>query len=149
MRAPGRAQGAAAQCLGTVAHAAPQPALLQQWAVFPGHGAVPCMKWLQGFWLGPDSRPYCSAQPQPSPATLCRLGCYALMPLAPSAWFILPVELLHGISFALGWGASIVHCKRIAPPNLCATVQVCNQCTCLHQTLAAGRALEPASSPQR
>jgi hypothetical protein len=58
-------------------------------------------------------------------ATFClRLACYALLPLCGSPWAVLPVELLHGITFACGWGAGTIHCKRVAPPGLEATMQV-------------------------
>ncbi|GFR46712.1 hypothetical protein Agub_g8335, partial [Astrephomene gubernaculifera] len=46
---------------------------------------------------------------------LVRLLIYALLPSLPGVpWVVLPVELLHGITFALCWGASCVHCKAIA-----------------------------------
>jgi hypothetical protein len=54
-----------------------------------------------------------------------RLGLYALLPVvASSAWAVLPVELLHGVTFACGWGAGTINCKRLAPPGLAATMQV-------------------------
>lgn len=37
---------------------------------------------------------------------------------------VLPVELLHGITFACGWGAGTINSKRVAPPELAATMQV-------------------------
>ena len=52
-----------------------------------------------------------------------RLCCYALLPRAPSPWLVLPVELLHGVSFATSWGAGIVNCKRVSPPALATTMQ--------------------------
>jgi hypothetical protein len=46
-------------------------------------------------------------------AVLCayvlRLGLYALLPYAGSPWCVLPVELLHGITFACGWGAGTIN----------------------------------------
>lgn len=36
---------------------------------------------------------------------MLRMGLYALLPYAGSPWAVLPVELLHGITFACGWGA--------------------------------------------
>jgi hypothetical protein len=36
---------------------------------------------------------------------------------------VLPIELLHGICFACGWGAGTITCKRMAPPELAATMQ--------------------------
>lgn len=53
-----------------------------------------------------------------------RLGCYALLPFAHSPYAVLPVELLHGITFACGWGAGTINSKRVAPPELAATMQV-------------------------
>jgi len=52
-----------------------------------------------------------------------RLALYSLLPLAPSAWWVLPIELLHGVTFATSWGAGIVSCKRLAPPHLNTTMQ--------------------------
>jgi chromodomain-helicase-DNA-binding protein 1 len=57
-------------------------------------------------------------------ATTLRLGLYGLLPLAPSVWCVLPIELLHGASFALGWGAATAGSSRLAPPHLAATMQV-------------------------
>jgi hypothetical protein len=53
-----------------------------------------------------------------------RLGCYALLPYAHTPYAVLPVELLHGITFACGWGAGTINSKRVAPPELAATMQV-------------------------
>ncbi|KAI8467570.1 MAG: hypothetical protein J3K34DRAFT_430162 [Monoraphidium minutum] len=52
-----------------------------------------------------------------------RMGLYALLPLAPTPWAVLPIELLHGVTFATSWGAGIVNCKRIAPPSLNTSMQ--------------------------
>ncbi len=56
-----------------------------------------------------------------------RLALYALLPFAgPSCiYMVLPVEVLHGITFACGWGAGTVNCKQLAPAGLAATLQVC------------------------
>ena len=56
-------------------------------------------------------------------AFILRMGCYSLLPFLPSLWFILPVELLHGLTFALAWAAGTTHCSTIAPPGLEATTQ--------------------------
>lgn len=53
-----------------------------------------------------------------------RLAAYAALPALPSPWFVLPVELMQGLTFALSWGTCCVHCKRIAPESLQATMQV-------------------------
>ncbi|KAG2482995.1 hypothetical protein HYH03_018120 [Edaphochlamys debaryana] len=57
-------------------------------------------------------------------ALVLRLAAYAALPALPGVpWVVLPVELLHGFTFAMCWGASAVHCKRVAPPELQATMQ--------------------------
>lgn len=53
-----------------------------------------------------------------------RMACYAALPGLGSVWAVLPVELLHGVTFACGWGASTVYASRVAPPGLSATMQV-------------------------
>jgi hypothetical protein len=57
-------------------------------------------------------------------AYVLRLALYAMLPWAGSPAWVLPVELLHGICFGLGWGCGTVQCKRIAPSGLEATMQV-------------------------
>lgn len=57
-------------------------------------------------------------------AIAARLACYAALPAAGTLWAVLPVELLHGITFACGFGAAAVHVKRIAPEGMAATLQV-------------------------
>lgn len=57
-------------------------------------------------------------------ATALRLSLYGLLPLAGNPWAVLPVELLHGITFGLGWGAATASSTRLAPPHLTATMQV-------------------------
>ncbi|KAG2442634.1 hypothetical protein HXX76_002718 [Chlamydomonas incerta] len=52
-----------------------------------------------------------------------RLALYALLPYAGSVLWVLPVEVLHGVTFACGWGAGTVNCKTLAPPGLAATLQ--------------------------
>lgn len=55
-----------------------------------------------------------------------RLALYALLPFAGPIciYLVLPVEVLHGITFACGWGAGTVNCKQLAPAGLAATLQV-------------------------
>ncbi len=36
---------------------------------------------------------------------------------------VLPVELLHGFTFALAWGTGTAVASRVAPPGLEATTQ--------------------------
>lgn len=57
-------------------------------------------------------------------ATALRLALYGLLPLAGTPWAVLPVELLHGVTFGLGWGAATASSMRLAPSHLAATMQV-------------------------
>ncbi|GAB4815579.1 hypothetical protein N2152v2_002625 [Parachlorella kessleri] len=52
-----------------------------------------------------------------------RLCAYIALPLFPSVWWVLPVELLQGLTFALAWSAGCVYVKRIAPVWLRSTTQ--------------------------
>ncbi|GBG00109.1 hypothetical protein Rsub_12850 [Raphidocelis subcapitata] len=60
-----------------------------------------------------------------------RLALYWALPFAGGAWAVLPIELLHGITFGCGWGGGTVHCKRLAErlglEGLEATLQGCFQ----------------------
>jgi hypothetical protein len=56
-------------------------------------------------------------------AYVARLLAYLALPLLPTPWLLLPVELLQGATFALAWSAGTVHVKRISPPHLRSTVQ--------------------------
>ncbi|KAL4428408.1 hypothetical protein ABPG75_002497 [Micractinium tetrahymenae] len=56
-------------------------------------------------------------------AFLLRMLCYAALPYAPTPWLVLPVEVLHGFTFALAWGAGCAYCQQLAPPGLEATSQ--------------------------
>ena len=38
-------------------------------------------------------------------------------------WAVLPIELLHGITFGCAWAAGTLYCSRIAPRGLEATTQ--------------------------
>jgi hypothetical protein len=60
-------------------------------------------------------------------ATALRLACYAALPLAGNVWLVLPVELLHGITFGVGWGTATVYSSKLAPQHLSATMQVKHQ----------------------
>ncbi|XP_065191747.1 major facilitator superfamily domain-containing protein 6-like [Sycon ciliatum] len=55
------------------------------------------------------------------------LVCYAIRFLAYSLlenpWLVMPIEPLHGVCFALMWSCCVSYCKKIAPPNLEATLQ--------------------------
>eukprot|EP00879_Flechtneria_rotunda_P016835 GHRR01017621.1.p1 GENE.GHRR01017621.1~~GHRR01017621.1.p1 ORF type:complete len:200 (+),score=58.63 GHRR01017621.1:183-782(+) len=52
-----------------------------------------------------------------------RLAGYGCLPWVGNAWAVLGLELLHGVTFATSWGAGIVHCKRLVPPHLNASMQ--------------------------
>lgn len=54
-----------------------------------------------------------------------RLLLYSVVPLSPnpSAWGILPIELLQGLTLGVGWSAITVSSKRLAPPGLASTMQ--------------------------
>lgn len=55
-----------------------------------------------------------------------RLGAYSCLAsweLGP--WAVLPIELLHGVSFGCSWAAGTVNVSRISPPHLRSTTQVC------------------------
>ena len=56
-------------------------------------------------------------------AFLIRLGSYATLAHWGSPWAVLPIELLHGITFGLTWSAGTAMSAAIAPPGLEATTQ--------------------------
>jgi MFS family permease len=60
-------------------------------------------------------------------AFVVRLAGYAALPSAPTPWLVLPLELLHGVTFALTWAAGTEYCGRVAPPGLESTTQSCFQ----------------------
>lgn len=53
-------------------------------------------------------------------ANVLRMFSYALM---PAAWFVLPIHILHGLTFSAMWMASISYANRAAPPGMGATAQ--------------------------
>ena len=53
-------------------------------------------------------------------AYVVRLAAYALM---PSVWFVLPIQALHGMTFAAMWVAGVSYAYELAPPGLGATAQ--------------------------
>jgi len=53
-------------------------------------------------------------------ATVVRMLCYALM---PSAYYVLPIQLLHGLTFSAMWVAGVSYANRAAPPGMGATAQ--------------------------
>ena len=52
-------------------------------------------------------------------------------------WAVLPIELLHGITFAINWSALTAHATRVAPPGFASAMQ---------QLMTAGRPWEDGSS---
>jgi PPP family 3-phenylpropionic acid transporter len=58
---------------------------------------------------------------------LIAMGAYALrllaLSLANAAWMILPLQLLHGLTFSAMWTAGVSYSNQIAPPGLGATAQ--------------------------
>lgn len=62
-------------------------------------------------------------------AYIVRMGAYVLLPNLPSPWYILPVDLLHGVTFGVGWSAGAVQAARLAPSHLRATMQSVFQAT--------------------
>eukprot|EP00775_Hariotina_reticulata_P002060 gene2060-2380_t len=52
-----------------------------------------------------------------------RLAGYAVLPWLRNPWLVLPLELLHGFTFATSWGSGIVSCKQLAPPHLNTSMQ--------------------------
>lgn len=53
-------------------------------------------------------------------ANVVRMFSYALM---PAAWLVLPIHLLHGLTFSAMWMASVSYANRAAPPGMGATAQ--------------------------
>lgn len=61
-------------------------------------------------------------------AFLLRLGGYATLTWWSSPWLVLlPIELLHGITFGLTWSSGTAKSALLAPPGLEATTQSCFQ----------------------
>ena len=56
-------------------------------------------------------------------AFIIRLGSYATLAHWKTPWSVLPVELLHGITFGLTWSAGTAKSALISPPGLEATTQ--------------------------
>eukprot|EP00892_Ulva_mutabilis_P006319 jgi/Ulvmu1/4059/UM019_0036.1 len=52
-----------------------------------------------------------------------RLFAYSCLRQMPSLWFILPVELLHGVTFGVAWCGGVNLCNSIAPAGLESTAQ--------------------------
>lgn len=53
-------------------------------------------------------------------ATVVRMAGYVVM---PAAWFVLPINLLHGLTFSAMWVAAVSYANRAAPKGMGATAQ--------------------------
>lgn len=51
-------------------------------------------------------------------------------------WAVLPIELLHGLTFAVNWSAITAHCVRVAPDGMIGSTQ--QLISTVHWGLAAG-----------
>jgi predicted MFS family arabinose efflux permease len=60
-----------------------------------------------------------------------RLGLYSALPGWGSVWGVLPVELLHGITYALAFGCGTMYASKVAPPGRGASMQGVFQATYL------------------
>lgn len=53
-------------------------------------------------------------------AAVVRMFAYALM---PAAWWVLPIHLLHGLTFSALWAAGVANADALAPAGMGATAQ--------------------------
>ena len=51
-------------------------------------------------------------------------AAYSTLHMWSSLWWVLAVESINGITFACFWPAGTLHCTKIAPHGMAATVQV-------------------------
>lgn len=56
-------------------------------------------------------------------AFILRMAAYTGLPHAPTLWLVLPVELLHGLTFGLAWSVGTGYFAAIAPKGTEATFQ--------------------------
>lgn len=56
-------------------------------------------------------------------AFVARMLAYSSMASWPTLWLLLPVELLHGLTFGLAWALGTAFARGVAPPGLEATMQ--------------------------
>jgi len=54
---------------------------------------------------------------------LARLVLYAALPALGGAWAVLPIQLLHGITFGLLWSVGNEYTRSLAPPGLESSLQ--------------------------
>lgn len=52
-----------------------------------------------------------------------RLCLYGILSVFGTPWAVLPIEILHGVTFGCAWSAGTLNCSRIAPKGLEATTQ--------------------------
>ena len=52
-----------------------------------------------------------------------RLLAYAVLPMLRSPWAVMPVQLLHGVTFGLFWQAGNAFMRALAPPSLASSTQ--------------------------
>ena len=59
---------------------------------------------------------------------------------------MLPIELLHGVTFGLAWAAGTINCSRISPQGLETTTQAIFQVGRAFLVTAPVRPVQPCSS---
>ena len=52
-----------------------------------------------------------------------RLLAYAALPMLHSPWAVMPVQLLHGVTFGLFWQVGNAYMRALAPPSLASSCQ--------------------------
>jgi hypothetical protein len=57
-------------------------------------------------------------------AFVLRLLAHSSLALWPTTWLILPVELLHGVTFGLAWACGTVKTAQLSPDGMRASMQV-------------------------
>ena len=57
-------------------------------------------------------------------AFVLRLMMYTFVGSWPTPWIVLPVELLHGLTFGLAWAAGTHKAALLAPDGLMSSMQV-------------------------
>ena len=76
-------------------------------------------------------------------AYVLRLCLYASLSFIGSPWAVLPIEVLHGLTFGCAWAAGTLNCSRIAPKGLEATTQalfnVSCPLSCQHASMSSTR----------
>jgi len=52
-----------------------------------------------------------------------RLLYYSALPFLPSPWWVLPAQLLHGVTFGLYWAVGNSYMRAVAPPGMHSSLQ--------------------------